>query len=270
MSKTYHVPNRALLRLTGAESAAFLQGVFTNDINALNIGGNCYALHLSAQGRILFDAIIHREGDTSFLLEIPRDTLITHAQQLHGYIVQEQLEFDDLCEDYSVLHSTETPQNLPQGAITFTDPRKPNLGHRIYWPTQTELPKLDEDYTSWRIENALPEGPQDITEKMLAAEFDADFLTAVSYQKGCYVGQELTARMHYKTTPKKRLYTVSGAFEGLNDTLILNQKGAEAGILLSHSGNTGFALLRTRYADQPLTVSGTTLKVQKLLHSKDN
>ena len=99
-----------------------------------------------------------------------------------------------------------------QQNLGFSDPRKPNFGYRLYCDV-SELAKFKTDnlifYHLIRIANKIPESCYDlIAEKSFIAEYDFDNLNAVSYSKGCYVGQEATARNHYRGTIRKKIFTI--------------------------------------------------------------
>lgn len=216
--------NRGLIHVEGDDRHDFLQGLITNDINKLEAGKILYACLLTPQGKFLHDFFIHDTGD-AFLLDCEGGA---RAADLFRRLNMYRLRAD-------VQISAE--ENMPVYAVFGTpigtaDPRDPEMGNRSF-----EKPDLEEKpFENWdhhRIELTIPDGSRDlIPEKSTMDEGKMDQLSAIDYDKGCYVGQELTARMHYRGLGKKHLQTVN------LDTL------PEKAELRSSCGDIGIALVK--------------------------
>ena len=140
------------------------------------------------------------------------------------------------------------------GAVAFVDPRLPSLGLRVLAPTGTAMALLTargfaaaplEDYESLRLGLGVPDGSRDLQpEKALLLESGFDELNGVDWNKGCYMGQELTARTKYRGLVKKRLFPVrvEGALPASG--VAIHQNGQDVGELRSGIGDRAIALLR--------------------------
>jgi folate-binding protein YgfZ len=195
--------NRALIHLEGPDRHEFLQGLITNDIKKLTPSQPLYACLLTPQGKFLYDFFVI-EGDDFTLLDCEAGENGERAQSLYKKLTMYRLRADvqisventnDVYATFNAVHG------LP-------DPRHPEMGNRSF-----EKPHIEErpfeEWDSRRINITIPDGSRDlIVEKSTMDEAHMAELGAVDYDKGCYVGQELTARMHYRGLGKKHLQTV--------------------------------------------------------------
>lgn len=217
--------NRALIHLEGSERHSFLQGLVTNDMGKLSPTTPLYACLLTPQGKFLYDFFIH-EGNGFTLLDCEGGERVESLfKRLNMYRLRAdvQISIEDNVPVYAVFGKD----------VGLPDPRHEAMGYRSF-----EKPDLPEDtFETWdknRIEHCVPDGSRDlIPEKSTMDEGNMDGLNAISYDKGCYVGQEITARMHYRGLGKRHLQTV--------DTNALPE-GAD---LRSSCGDVGIALVKT-------------------------
>ncbi|MGB4106372.1 MAG: folate-binding protein [Alphaproteobacteria bacterium] len=236
--------NRGLVTVSGPDARKFLQDMVTNDISLLDTQPCVYACLLSPQGKFLHDFFI-TEKDGALLLECeggPRAQDL--SSRLSKYKLRANVNID--CEENISVYLIMSSPGLTGGSI-YPDPRHSNLGFRSF-----EKPMLPEQpFDTWdrmRISLTIPDGSRDlIPEKSTLDEGRIDSLNGVSYDKGCYVGQELTARMHHRGLGKKHLYTVSGE--------LLREPGEEIrvndallGEMRSRCGDIGIALLKDEVA----------------------
>ncbi len=234
MARGFKNTDRSVLRVTGADRLSFLEGLLSNSVLNLD-AGPVYAAMLTPQGKYLFDMIVSRDGD-SVLLDVKADRAAALAQRLNMYKLRADVQI--------------TPTGLPvvQGlgeapGGAFTDPRLPELGWRIY-----DTPALDPmDPAEWealRIDHVVPEtGIELLPDETYILEAGFERLHGVDFRKGCYVGQEVTARMKHKTELKKGLVAVSVDGPATPGTPI-TADGKAAGTLFSVLGNRGLAHLR--------------------------
>jgi len=228
--------DRAIVAVSGPEARSFLQGLITNDIEALGPGTAIYAALLTPQGKILFDFII-AEGDGALLIDCARagrDALIKRLT-LYRLRAKVTIEPRDTLAVYSGVV-------WPRG-IHFPDPRLAALGTRTIGAI-AEMPEAVASaaaYHDMRLALGVPEADDFGSDRMFALDAGLDELHAVSFEKGCYVGQELTARMKHRGTARKRLLAVEGDLAPGAD---LRSGDVSIGEVVSMHGRRGFALVR--------------------------
>jgi folate-binding protein YgfZ len=261
-----HLDDRAVLMVSGPEATVFLQGLITNDVGGLTEGKAMYAAFLTPQGKILFDfLVLLREG--AFLLDCRADLADALAKRLLMHRLRSKVAIERR-NDLIVIAGWNTARPA-SGSIA--DPRLNGLGWRAIMPSDA-LPK-DADaptaYLEHRLDCGVPDGTDFGQDRIFALDADLDELHGVSFEKGCYVGQELTARMKHRGTARKRvmpLETVDGSTLAPPDAPIASRAG-EVGMLISTYGSRGFALLRLdRLADanpSELNVAGTLVRVTR-------
>lgn len=258
------LPARAVIRLEGAEAKSFLNGLISNDTGRIGPERAIYAALLTPQGKFLHDLMLAEQGDGALLLETEAARAPELLKKLTMYRLRAKVSFTPL-EGWKVfaLIGPEAPQALTlaaapgtakafQSGVAFIDPRLAALGARILLPPGEAIalgePAGFDDYDRLRISLGVPDGARDIEiDKGLLMENHFEALNGVDFRKGCYVGQELTARTKHRGLVKKKLYRVhaldgAAALPGPDTPITLD--GAEAGILRSASGTEGLALLR--------------------------
>lgn len=224
--------DRSLFRITGEESRDFLQNLVTNDVAGLK-DGLVYAALLSPQGKYLADFFLVPHGD-AVLLDVKSDLAADLLRRLTMYKLRSKVVIDEI--DLPV---TRGLGDTPQGA--FADPRDPALGWRAYGEAGGE-PATDWD--AIRVARLVPEtGIELRPNETYVLETGFERLRGVDFRKGCYVGQEVTARMKHKTEFKKGLARVS--VEGVAETgTEITADGKPAGVLHTRAGDEAIAYLR--------------------------
>ena len=238
--------DRGVIAMTGADAREVLQGVITNDIERLAPGAPLYAALLTPQGKYLFDFILVDAGDGRILFDIARDQGQDLAKRLMMYCLRRdaKVEGTGAMAVGLVWGECESPE-VP-GHLVVSDPREPALGYRIYGPDPVAgLTKGSrESYEALRVEHAVPEaGAELLPNETFILEAGFERLGGVDFRKGCYVGQEVTARMKHKTELRKGLAKVE--IEGYAEPgteIIAN--GKKVGTLYTTSGTRGLAHLR--------------------------
>ena len=227
--------DRQVAVLTGAEVLTFLQGLVSNDVLPLAKGpGIVWAALLSAQGKYLADFLVVNTGER-LLLDLPATVAEATLRRLAMYRLRADVQITPT--DMVV---TRGPGAAPQGALP--DPRHPALGWRGYGIAATSAPSID--WTAIRVEHLIPEtGAELVPDDSYILEMGFERLHGVDFRKGCYVGQEVTARMKHKTDLKKGLVRVRLAGIATPGTPIL-QGDKPAGTLGSISGGRALAWLR--------------------------
>ena len=223
---------RTVYRISGSDHASFLQNLVTNDVNRAQDGLVWTAL-LTPQGKYLADFFLLADGD-GLLLDVDAGLAAGLAQRLTMY----RLRADVLIEETDI-QVARGLGDASEGA--FADPRDPSLGWRAYDGRASE----DADWDALRVAAGVPEsGIELIPNESYPLEQRFEALNGVDFKKGCYVGQEVTARMKHKTELRKGLARVSVTGSADPGTAILNEAGKEAGTLYSQAGGAGLAYLR--------------------------
>ena len=238
---------RTILEITGSEAESFLQGLVTNDIAKLD-QGLVYAAILTPQGKYLADFFLARRGDT-ILLDVDASLGPQLMQRLNMYKLRADVTITE--SEVGVRRGTGP---APDGALP--DPRHPKLGWRLYG---TETGDDGTDWDKIRVAHCIPETGVELTPDTFILEAGFDRLNGVDFRKGCYVGQEVTARMKHKTELRKGLATV--AVDGhapCGTDLVID--GKPAGTLFTQSEGRGIAYLRFDRAEKgPMQAADATV-----------
>ncbi len=234
MSKdiSFRLIERCLIKVSGDDAESFLQSLVTQDVAGLQPGKLLYGCLLTPQGRFLHDFFIFKEN-AEFFLECEtqrRDDLI---RRLKIFKLRSKVAIE------------ETPLAVYAGQQgTFRDPRLEALGCRSYLPAHTDAAPAT-DYKDLRIHLGVPEGSIDIKPEIdTLADINLDYLHGVSWTKGCFVGQEVAARMENRGLVKKRMVIVSGDRLSAGDAL--TQEGHAVGEVRSVNvtRSEGLAILK--------------------------
>jgi folate-binding protein YgfZ len=261
---------RGLLTVAGEDRRAFLQGLISNDINKVDGTRAIYSGFLTAQGRYLHDFFVAEIGDL-FYLDCERERLDDLRRRLSLYKLRAKVTLA-AAADMAVV-ALFGPGTVPAlglqeeagsgrplyGGVVYVDPRLVGLGARAIVPrdkldaftTMGFQPASFATYDALRLSLGVPDGSRDLpVEKALLLENGFDELNGVDWKKGCYVGQELTARMKYRALTRKRLTPVriDGPAPQPGTAVMLD--GQEAGEMRSTHGTLGLALLRLEMIEQ--------------------
>ena len=231
---------RTVIRATGEDRESFLQGLVTNDVAKLS-GGLVYAALLTPQGKYLADFFLAPAED-AILIDVSSGLAQDLLRRLSMYKLRSDVAFEETRIGAS--RGRGTP---PEGA--FGDPRHPELGWRSYDGREGS----DDDWDAVRVAHCVPEsGIELIPNESYVLEAGFERLNGVDFSKGCYVGQEVTARMKHKTDLRKGLATVE--VEGaapVGTEIVAGEK--PAGALYTQSGGVGIAFLRFDRAGPGMT-----------------
>lgn len=268
MNNQYFTPSQTVLRISGKDRIPFLQGLVTQDLAHMTTEFALWSAILTPQGKYLADFFIVPVED-SLLLEVPEaaaDNLL-RLFSMFRLRAEVSIEKTDLSVFYAFTDETSLPvpsapgrlENI-DGFVVFHDPRHVEMGFHIIapkdsgdmWLSQRGLSRgMAERYHVLRITLGIPlYGEDSLPEKTLLLENGFDKLGGVSFEKGCYMGQEVTARTKYRANLHKFLYVVEGTSPLQNKGTNITQEGREIGELRSHTGNIGLALLRKEAVDK--------------------
>lgn len=255
------LPHRGVVAVGGADRVEFLQGLISNDTTKVAPGHAVWAALLTPQGRFLNDMFVADDGSGTLLLETERERAPALARKLGFYKLRSRVTVEDRSPtlEVAVAFGGDTAKAVGlQDTTAFADPRLETLGVRIVAPAGRarsiltgggfiEVPVAA--YDSLRLSLGVPDGSRDLpVEKALLLENGFDELNGVDWNKGCYMGQELTARTKYRALIRKRLFPVKveGALPGPGTPI--QRDGEEVGELRSGVGDRALAMLRLEAA----------------------
>ena len=262
IAKFVVLEDRAVLAIGGPERASFLQGLVSNDTAKIGNERAIYAALLTAQGKYLHDfflvecsGTIWLDGEAARLADLKR--------RLSMYRLRSKVTLDerpDLAVAAVFGGTTLGLADLPGMARpfetggAFIDPRLAALGVRVILPRDyirhvlAEAGAMETDFAEYdrlRLNLGVPDGSRDLVlDKSILLESGFDELHGVDWQKGCYIGQELTARTKYRGLIKKRLFPVKFDGPAPEPGTIVTLDGREAGEVRSSRDGVGLALLR--------------------------
>jgi len=288
MNDTHYtaLTDRGILSVSGTDSLAFLQGIVTNDIEKVTANSAIYAAILTPQGKYLHDFFVAKSGD-NFLLDCPANQLSELTKRLKMYRLRAKVDIEDRSDDYTVFAITgpnacnfAALTGIPGNAtnygdgIAFVDPRIVELGLRTIQPTASGIEFMKnaglkvgnlETYKASQCSFGIPDGENsEFLKQAFPLEIGFDELNAISFEKGCYVGQEVTTRMKIRKLVKKRLVPVT--FDGkapAPGSAIHNQDKA-AGQIFAANNEIGLAMIRLETLDQVLA-AGSDLVVEETI-----
>jgi len=274
--------DRGILAAGGPECRDFLQNIITNDVDRLSPDTALYSALLTPQGKYLYDFILVDQGD-SLLIDVHRTPLADFLRKLMMYRLRADVSLEDASANwdcYALLGEVdelaeETGASMAHaGGYIYRDPRSAKLGNRAILPTETAEATIKalgfeigtrEDYEARRVSLGVVDGQQDMEEeRTLLLEANFDQLNGVVFDKGCYVGQEQTARTKHRATIRNRFYPVAFSAAAPEVGSPVEVDGKDVGKVTSVAGSSGIARLKVEQvesgaslsvSDQPITVN---------------
>jgi folate-binding protein YgfZ len=269
------LPGRGVLALAGADTRPFLQSLISNDVGKVTPERAIYAALLTPQGKYLFDFMLVQDGER-LLLESESERLQQLERRFLMYRFRSKVEIEDVSDRYACValwgETIMADLGLPQragaarrfeGGVAYVDPRLVALGVRALLPTDgvtmtlTGLglePLSAEDYDRSRLALGVPDGSRDLkVERSTLLESGFEELNGVDFAKGCFVGQELTARMKYRGLVRKRLMPVRFQGPSPEPGTVIRLNERDAGEMRSAVDGRGLAMLRLEHVGQART-----------------
>ena len=273
--------DRSFFEIKGEDKDTFLQGLITNDINKCTDKKSIYSAFLSPQGKFLADFFILKY-ENSYLFETPKLFLEELLKKLNNYKLRSKIDIVEKQslislsilggdEIFGKLDSLGSTIKIDDG-YAFIDPRNKELGIKVIINKDTinffakKYDLIEEDinkYEEIRIKNAIPDSIFDLKyNNSLILENNFDKINAISWDKGCYVGQEITARIKYRSLLKKNLLKVKilNGFVSSGDDIYFEEK--LIGTITSNNKNIALAMIR-------LSDSDNAIKKKAILESKN-
>jgi folate-binding protein YgfZ len=267
--KAAFLPDRSVVAITGPDRVKFLQGLVTNDVRRLARGHVLYAGFLTGQGKLLCDLFLIEDEDR-ILIEIATTQVADFFKRLAAFKLRAAVEFAEVAPSLAVavvwgadaatrLGFDPKVEAAGKGVLTnalcaFVDPRIAALGVRLIYPASvpvdTEFARhgfsdaTPADYAAHRLELGIADATEIGGEICYPLEANFEVLHGVDFKKGCYVGQELTARMKLKGQLRKRILPVTSTAPLPPPGTAVTADGREIGPLIASCGTQGLALLR--------------------------
>jgi len=257
--------DRGVLSVSGPDRCPFLQGLVSNDVEKVSSEAVRYASLLTAQGRYLHDFVMVEAGE-SIWLDAEAYRLGDLKKRLSVYRLRTKVSleekpelavaavFGEHAQAALALHNAPGAARVFGSGVAFVDPRLSALGARVILPRDRARMALDAlgfaeagfaTYDRLRLSLGIPDSTRDLVpEKSILLEAGFDELNGIDWQKGCYVGQELTARTKYRGLIRRRLMPVEIRGPAPGPGTIVTADGREVGEMRSSREEFGLALLR--------------------------
>ena len=257
----YNLTKNEIIKISGKDKCNFLQGIISNDIKNVENGKPIYSSILSPQGRFLYDFFVIKNQD-SFLLECRKVHSFEILKKFNMHKLRSDVNFE-LQNNFEILllniEDIDIVLESLKNKMHFSDPRFPKLLSRIYIKgsdfekiiNSSRLKEIsNQDYKNFRLKYFIPDFTEDAEiGKSLLMEMRFDKLNGISWDKGCYMGQEVTARMKYRNIVKKQLFGVKINFNSFTDNDI-KVEGESIGKLMSHNKEYGISFINLKKLDE--------------------
>jgi len=253
----YRNDNSRFLSVEGKDSSDFLQNLITNDVNKCTKENIIYSCLLTPQGKFIADFFIFKKDD-NYIIETHSLFYETLLKKLKLYKLRSKIlinEITNLCS-YSVFSELNNNMNF---IIFCADPRSNKIGNKLICTSEDSeilknVKEIDEKkYHEILIQNTVPLSHFDLKEnKSLLLENNFENLNAISWDKGCYVGQELTARMKYRALLKKRIYSLTVKEGTPQIEQIIKDDENNYGKIINVENNSILAMLNIELAESKI------------------
>ena len=242
---------RKVFRISGTDARKFLQNLITNDVKRLDTGP-VYSALLTPQGKFIADFFLIPDGN-DILMDVATDAAATLIPRLNMY----KLRADVTISETDLIVSRGL-NDAPEGAVA--DPRDANLGWRYYGAEDHDTETVDWD--ALRVDHKIPEMGRELDTESYILEMGFEGLNGVDFRKGCYVGQEVTARMKHKTELRKGLVRLI-ADADIPENADVMSNGKVIGRTHTSAGKRALAYLRYDRADGDISVNDIPVTWQK-------
>lgn len=253
-SNYFNLADSKFLSISGEDRGNFLQDLITNDIHKCDSTNSIYSCLLTPQGKFIADFFII-DHKNSYLIETHKKFVKDLINKLKIYKLRAKVEInivDDLLS-LSIIENNDLLQS-EANILLFKDPRNDKLGNKIF-VTKKKFKEIEkkhnliednfEKYRELLIKNLIPFSSEDlIQDKSLLLENNFDKINAIDWEKGCYVGQEITARMKYRALLKKQLYALELISGNINIGDKIEEKEVNLGQVVSKANQYIFCMLK--------------------------
>ena len=254
MQNDYFIKNiySKFLNISGEDSTEFLQGLITNDIYKCKDDKPIYACLLTPQGKFSSDFFIIKYFN-EYIIEINEKYFDSFYSKLKIYKLRSKVEFKENTDLLSLIMFSKHIPKFSKNTMFYNDPRNNNLGVKAYINKESNdlnlISKLKEYgfeiYKKKLMKNLVPNSTTDLIEnKSLLLENNFQNINAIDWNKGCYIGQEITARMKYRSLLKKQIYAVELLSGNINPGDDIIQKDINIGSVISKTGQYALCMLK--------------------------
>ncbi|HEY8268736.1 MAG TPA: folate-binding protein [Xanthobacteraceae bacterium] len=262
------LPERSVVRLSGADAAHFLNNLVTSEVGTLKPGEARFAALLTPQGKILFDFFVVAcgpdEGD-GYVFDVPRALTDDFVQRLNFYKLRAKVTIEPRPDLAVAVVFDGTP--LDELGLEFPDPRLAGLGTRVILPREGAEAALatatlvdGEAWQQLRIALGVPEGGKDfIYSDTFPHEAAMDTLNGVDFEKGCFIGQEVVSRMQHRGGARKRVVPVAYQDGAPMPGVEIKAGDKSVGFMGSAANGRGLAMLRLDRVEEALAAGGTIM-----------
>ena len=272
--KKIKLDDRIIIELIGTDTKSFLQPLITNNIDLVSFQKSIYAALLSPQGKYIFDFFIFENPINGHLsIDCAKNRCAELLVKLNIYKLRNKINFNInnnitifsvYGSDYSKLELDLKKNNIEgytqevSNNIIVVDPRNKNLGLRIYTNLTTSIEGFNEipdgeqsdiDYN--RIKLTVPNPALDLeVEKSFLIENNFELINAIDFNKGCYIGQENTARQKYRGNAKKKLFSIKIIGKSISNGAKISYNERVIGTMRSSCKGLGLATIRTDFYNE--------------------
>ena len=262
--------NRGIVALTGGDARQFLQALITNDVNRVSSSRSIYSALLTPQGKLIYDFFVV-EKDDALLLDCNSGLLAGLIRHLGLYKLRANVKIEDHSHDWLVLalpHNSDGSRIIDPRSKgnAFIDPRCSKMGYRAIIPAissevelgKSDMEKTDHDvYESMRIALGIPDCENDgVSGKFFALECALDDLDGISFEKGCFIGQEVTTRMKHRNLVRKKLLPISFDGPSLPPGTLIANGDVKVGEVCSSVDGHAIAMLKLDQAKSERLMAG--------------
>ena len=271
--------DRGLIAVTGKDARSFLQGLITNDIRKVVSRRSIYSAILTPQGKLIYDFFIVA-SDNDLLIDCNSTLKSDLIRRFNMYKLRADINIEDRSCDFLVLSSLQTQKSVEVSCrwlngVIFTDPRCPKMGHRAVVPItgsefifgETSVPTNGNGiYESTRIRVGIPDCAIDcLPGEFFALECCLDEFGGISFEKGCFIGQEVTTRMKHRKLVRKKLVPISIDATVVPHGTPIFDENAKVGEIRSCRDGHGIAMLRLDHAhSETLLANNLPISVKNL------
>lgn len=261
-----HLADRGVLSVGGPDAVPFLNGLISQDVTKVTPERPLYGCLLTPQGKYFADFFIILQDD-AILLDVSADRLDAVLQRLNMFRLRSKVVLSDVSDDYRIYAAWNAERQTTLPGLWYDDPRWAGLGQRGLTQMDVAADATLADYHDHRARHGAPDVADFEIERTALLEANIDKLNGIAWDKGCYMGQELTARTHYRGLVKKRLlpFAFTGAAPAFDSELRLND------VVIGHARGTasshGLALVKLEHAEPAwagsVTVNGQIVTLLK-------
>ena len=237
--------NRTFIELGGSDRVTFLEALVSNSIKKIALGEACYTCLLTPQGKYLHDFFVYNKGDV-LLLECSKDDMQTLGVELRNYKLHADIYLKPAAPYFFY-----TSEKKIKNAISYKDTRHHDLGYRNAFTQKIDSVTQYDHSEFLLLKNALPY-KEILQEKCFLIHYNFQYIQAIDFQKGCYVGQEVTARMYYRDLAKYCLVSFYAEQKNIwnKRDILFNQQQENVGTCVDFFDHFGLFYCKRKYLDE--------------------